>query len=82
MTPMMTSRFPGPGDEEGLVEGGPSGELAGGFVDVDLLATGGAQRVALAVGVLVAGGDPPVAEPHDHGANPPARPIVSVAALP
>ncbi len=54
----------GPGDEEGLVEFGPAGEAPGGLVEMDLVAAGGAQRVMLAVGVLVAGGDPPVADPY------------------
>lgn len=39
------------------------GELAGRLVDEDLVAGGGFERVALALGVPVAGGDPRVADP-------------------
>ena len=41
-----------------------TGELAAGLVDEDLIATGGLPGVVLAIGVLVAGGHPPVADPH------------------
>ena len=49
-------------DPQGLVELGAAGELAAGLVDEDLIAASGQQRVALAIRVLVARGDPPVAD--------------------
>jgi hypothetical protein len=41
-----------------------AGEFAGGSVDEDFVAAGGAQGVVLGLGVLVAGGDPSVVDPH------------------
>lgn len=52
------------GDREGLLELGAAGELSGGVIDEDLLAAGGCERVVLGFGVLVAGGDPAVADAH------------------
>jgi RHS repeat-associated protein len=49
---------------EDLIEGRSVGELAGGDIDGDLLAAVGQQGAALPVGVLVAGGHPPVADPY------------------
>ena len=51
-------------DPQGLVELGATSELAAGLVDEDLVAAGRVEGVVLAVGVLVAGGHPPVADPH------------------
>jgi uncharacterized membrane protein YraQ (UPF0718 family) len=48
------------GDQQRLVELRARGEFAAGLVDEHLVATGRGERVVLAVGVLVAGGDPPV----------------------
>ena len=47
-----------------FVELGPAGELARRLVGEDALAAGGAECVGLGVGVLVAGGDPGVTDPH------------------
>jgi hypothetical protein len=52
------------GNEWRLVELGAGGELAAGLVDEDLVAAGGDEGVALAVGVLVAGRNAPVAHTH------------------
>jgi hypothetical protein len=41
------------------------GEFAGGLVDEDLVAADRAEGVVLGFGVLVAGGDPFVADTHD-----------------
>jgi len=46
---------PAVGDQEGLVEFGAAGELAGRFVDEDLFAACGGEGVVLGAGVLVAG---------------------------
>ena len=56
--------IPGPEPAQGLVELGPAGELAGSLVGEDAFAAGRAQRVGLGLGVLVAGGDPRVADPN------------------
>ena len=55
---------PGAGDQQCLVKLGPPGELAGGLLDKHRLAAGRDQGVVLDFGVLVAGGDPGVADPH------------------
>ncbi len=51
-------------DPQGLVQLGTTGELAAGFVDENLVAAGRVEGVVLAVRVLIAGGNPPVADPH------------------
>ena len=53
--------------EKCLVQLGAAGELAGGFVGEDPVAAGGVQGVGLSLGVLVAGGDPRVADAHTRG---------------
>lgn len=55
------------GRQQGLVQLGSAGELAGRLVEEDLVAPGRRQRVALGLRMLVAGGDPPVADPHEGG---------------
>jgi len=52
------------GDHERLVELGTAGQLAGGLVHEHGVAPGGRECVVLGVGILVAGGDPPVADLH------------------
>jgi len=52
------------GREQCLVQFGAAGEFAGGLVEEDLLTVGGAQRVVLGFGVLVAAGHPPITDPH------------------
>jgi len=55
--------------EKCLVQLGAAGELAGGFVGEDPAAAGGVQGVGLSFGVLVAGGDPRVADAHTRERN-------------
>ncbi len=61
---VITSVSPGRSRGQGPVESGAAGELAArAFIDVDLVAPGCREGVALAAGVLVAGGDAAVADP-------------------
>jgi hypothetical protein len=48
--------------EQSPVEFRAAGEFAGGLVDEHVIAAGRAQYVVLGFRVLVAGGDPPVAD--------------------
>ncbi len=52
------------GDQEGFVEFGASGELAGRLVGEDLLAAGRAERVLLRFGMLITSADPGHADSH------------------
>lgn len=61
----MTSSIAGAvGGQQRVVELGATRELAGGGVQEDLIAAGGAQRVVLSLRVLVAGENPSVADSH------------------
>ncbi len=57
----------GTGNHESVVELEAAGELAAGGVEKDPLAASGVECPMLSVEVLVARGDPPVADPHAEG---------------
>jgi hypothetical protein len=52
------------GRQQRLIQFGAARELAGCLVNEDLLAAGRLERVVLSFGMLVAGGHPPVPDPH------------------
>jgi hypothetical protein len=56
-----------PGDHQCLVELRPAGQLTGGLIHEHGVAPSSREGVVLGVGILVAGGDPSVADLHGPG---------------